>query len=329
MSDHQMSVPTRDMKGVLSGNLDVDAFAALLGAKCEEVSAYCGEVIESLDLRYDLLDQKERDRVILSVIKAIDSGTFKPSGKERSSDWEDGWQETLDEFVQNGYDPAALAPKYVAKYPVMRLFKEYVRPRDPLFELSYYTVYRHYLFQKYLHSFENIFEFGCGTGYNLVIMNKLFPSANLMGLDWARSSVDIVNLLGTRLGLPVTSRRFNYYEPDYSLDIPANSVVVTMNSLEQIGEDYGKFLRFLLNKKPKLVINSEPFLEMYDETNLVDHLAISYHNCRNYLWGYYEKLQQLQARKEINIVDAKRVCAGNLFHEAQSFVVWKPKPPIE
>jgi len=61
---------------------------------------------------------------------------------------------------------------------------------------------------------------------------------------------------------------------------------------------------------------------MYDDDDLIDHLAISYHDSRNYLRGYYDKLRQLEALDSINIVEATRVCAGNLFHEAQSFMVW-------
>jgi hypothetical protein len=191
-----------------------------------------------------------------------------------------------------------------------------------MFELNYYTVYRQFLFSTFLEPFDSIYEFGCGTGYNLAIMNSLFPGKRIMGLDWAESSVNIADALGTRLNAPISGQRFDYFQPDYDLEIPANSAVITLNSLEQIGGDYQAFLDFILAKKPALCINAEPILEMYDDNNLIDYLAIRYHKLRNYLCGYYGALKLLEAQGRIRIVSAQRVPVGNYFHEGYSFIVW-------
>lgn len=305
-----------------SGMLDAGCFAELLGTTRDEIAAACGELINGFDFRYDYVAGNDRDAVILKVIKAIDSGNFKVSGKERKDDWEQGWQENLDAFIASGYSIDALAPKYISKYDVSRLFSKYVRTRDRAFELNFYTVFRQYLFLTYFKTYRNIFEFGCGTGYNLAIMNRLFPDKRIMGLDWAGSSVKIADALGTHLKAPISGRRFDYYHPDHSLDIPAESVLITLNSLEQLGGDYGAFLDFVLEKKPSLCINAEPILEMYDENNLVDYLAIRYHNARNYLAGYYDALKRLEADGRIRIVREKRIPIGNFFHEGYSLIVW-------
>jgi SAM-dependent methyltransferase len=307
----------------LSGVLDAESFAELLGTICDEVVSGCGNLIDRFDFRYDVVMGEERDAVILAVIKAIDSGNFKSSGKERKDDWEKGWQENLVAFVASNYDIGTLAPKYISKHEVMRLFYRYVKPRDRMFELNFYTVFRHYLFLKYFGPYGNIFEFGCGSGYNLAIMNQLFPEKCIMGLDWAESSVKIANALGSQLGAPILGRRFDYYHPDYSLDIPSDSVVITLNSLEQLGSDHAAFLKFILKKKPALCINAEPFLELYNDNALIDCLAMRYHRCRKYLSGYFEALKRLECDGKIQIIKAQRVPLGSLFHEGYSIVVWR------
>ncbi len=314
--------PDRSSTGWLTGVLDADAFAVLFGTTRDTIISTCGDLLQRFDVRYEVMMGDERDSIVLDVLKAVDSGNFKASGKERKNDWEQGWQENLDAFIGSGYDVAALAPKYISKYDVSRLFQQYIKPYDRMFELNYYTVYRQYLFSTYLEPFDSIFEFGCGTGYNLAVMNSLFPDKRIMGLDWAESSVNIANALGTQLKAPVSGRRFDYFQPDYHLEIPANSAVITLNSLEQIGGDYQAFLDFILAKKPALCINAEPIVEMYDDNNLIDYLAIRYHKLRNYLCGYYGALKQLEAQGRIRIVHAQRVPVGNYFHEGYSFVVW-------
>jgi len=280
-------------------------------------------MIARYDFRYDVLTDRALEQIILQVLKAIDSGNFKPSGAGRRTDWEKGWQENLDAFVASGYDIAALAPKYISKYEISRLFSRYIKPRDPMFELNFYTVYRHYLFTTFLACADAIFEFGCGTGYNIAIMHQLFPHMRIMGLDWAESSVAIANTLGRILNAPISGRSFNYFRPDFDLNFPENSLVITLNSLEQIGQDHGAFLDFLLKKRPALCVHAEPFVELYDGDNLIDYLAIRYHTARNYLAGYLPALQKLVTEGRIEIIKIHRIPFGNLFHEGYSLVIWK------
>lgn len=307
----------------LTGVLDADAFARLFGTSRDDIISRCGAIIQQFDFTYQIVSADEQEAIVLDVLKAIDSGNFKASGKGRKNDWEAGWQENLDAFVTSGYDIAALAPKYISKYDVSRLFWRYIKPTDGMFELNYYTVYRHYLFSSYLESVDSIFEFGCGTGYNLAIMNSMFPDKSIMGLDWAESSVKIADALGAQRRAPITGKRFDYFQPDYDIDFPANSAVVTLNSLEQIGNDFQPFFDFILSKKPAICVNAEPILEMYDDSNLLDYLAIRYHKARNYLTGYYDALKRLDNEGRIRILKAQRVPTGNYFHEGYSLIVWQ------
>jgi SAM-dependent methyltransferase len=310
---------------LLTGILDANGYANLFGTTTDDIFSTCGILLNKFDFRYEIIQKEEQEKIILSVLKTIDSGELIPSGKDRKNDWEKGWQENLNAFIANEYDLSALAPKYISKYPISRLFQSYVKPYDKMFELNFYSIFRHYIFSTYFVPYNNIFEFGCGSGYNLAIMNRLFPDKNIFGLDWAESSVKIANTLGTSLNAAISGKLFNYFKPDYNLDIPSDSLLITLNSLEQLGNNYAAFLDFIITKKPALCINAEPFLEMYDENNLFDYLAIKYHKARNYLAGYYNALIQLESEGIIKIIKKQRIHFGNLFHEGYSLIVWNVK----
>jgi SAM-dependent methyltransferase len=304
--------------------LDEAGFARLLGTTADDIETQCGPLLRGYDFRYRILRDDALKDTVLKVIKTMDESPLSVSGRNRHQDWEKGWGENLQEFQKSKGDLDALVPKYMHKFPMKRLFADYIEPLDRDFEINFYKVYRHYLFKTYLAGYDPVFEFGCGTGYNLAIMARLFPEKSFWGLDWSENAVSIVDALAFSLGLErLRGRLFDYFSPDDSLEIPGNAAVITLNSLEQMGDDYGNFLDFLLRKSPPLCINSEPFVEMYDESDLLDYLAARYHRRRNYLRGYLPALKRLEADGIIEILKEQRVRLGNLFHDGYSLVIWR------
>ncbi|MGZ3579125.1 MAG: hypothetical protein ACXWMH_00015 [Syntrophales bacterium] len=304
--------------------LNAQGCARLFGTTAAEIERQCGDLLQKYDFRYRTVGGDAFKETLLKVIRTINESSLSVSGKGRHKDWETGIGENLRAFESGHYNLSELVPKYMYKFPVRRLFGEYIEPVDANFEVNFYTVYRQYLFKTYLDAYSSVFEFGCGTGYNLVIMEQLFPGKMLFGLDWARNSVKLVNTIAFALGIEtMKGRLFDFFSPDDSLEIAGDAVVITLNSMEQLGGDYNDFLQFLLRKKPALCINSEPFLEMYDENNLLDYLAAMYHRKRNYLKGYLPALKELEKEGRIKILKEHRVHLGNMFHEGYSLVIWK------
>lgn len=309
--------------------LSVEDFAIFLGTNIEQISTPIKNLITQSDFQYEVLEGNEREQVILQVLKDIDLKDFAKVGiPERQKTWEMAWSDHLNEFATKGFAQKELDPKFMRSNErsneILRLNKNYVKPVVPNFELNYAKVCKTWLFEKYLREVESVYEFGCGSGFNLVMLSQLYPDKKIYGLDWASSSVNLVNINAQKHELNITGSHFNFLDPDEQLEIENNSAFLTVAALEQVGKNHDKFINFILSKSPKLVINIEPIAEYYDTDNLVDYLALMYHKKRGYLDGYLAKLKELESHNKIEIVKTEPSYLGSLYHSAYSILVWIP-----
>ena len=307
--------------------LSVEDFAIFLGATTQDMPAIVKDIIAKADFKYEILQSEQREQVILQVLKDIEFKNFsKVDSPERKNIWEMAWSDHLNEFVAQNMAEKELEPTFMRQNEIVRLNKNYVKPHTPNFELNYAKVCKTWLFQKYLGEVEAIYEFGCGSGFNLVMLSEIYAHKKMYGLDWASSSVNLVNINAEKHGLNIKGRQFNMLEPNEDLETEENSAFLTIAALEQVGKNYHKFVDFILRRKPKVVINLEPIAEYYDCDNLVDYLGFTYHKKRGYLDGYLSKLRELESQNTIKIIKAEGSRLGGLYHDAYSIVVWTPLP---
>jgi hypothetical protein len=298
-------------------------FARRLGVR--ELPAACARLVEGRDFRYEVPQGKTQDDIVRRVEDHIESDRPTKVGEHRADIWESCWSENLDKFRQGGFDPEKLVPDFIKPGQPMRLDREYVVPSSPRFELEFFQVCRAFLFERYFRDAEAVLEFGCGSGFNLLALAQQLPGKRLCGLDWSRSSNEMLNTAGQKLGLPLTGRHFDFFNPDRGVDISPKTAVLTMCALEQVGARHQAFVDFLLEKKPLVVLNMEPLLELYDAANPVDALAIRFHRKRGYLEGLLPSLRQLEAERRIEILETKRFQFGSLYHECYSYIAWRTR----
>jgi SAM-dependent methyltransferase len=295
-------------------------FCRLFGVK--DLPAACARLVEGRDFSYEIPRQEDIARRVEDHI-ASDRPT--KVGEHRADIWESCWSENLDKFRQGGFDPEKLVPDFIKPGQPMRFNRQYILPASDRFELEFFQVCRAFLFERYFRDAGAIYEFGCGSGFNLLAAAQQFPGKRLCGLDWSRSSNEMLNTAGQKLGLPITGRHFDFFHPDRSLEVTPQTAVLTMCALEQVGPRHKPFIDFLLEKKPMVVLNMEPMLELYDEANAVDALAIRFHRKRGYLEGLLPSLKQLEAERRIEILELKRFQFGSLYHECYSYVAWRTR----
>jgi hypothetical protein len=320
-----MKIASRDLSSHDWRDIDAGHFARLFGTTAGALPPDCLEMIRTGDFAYRELPRQERDRIVLEVCKKIDSPTLTVAGSEGKERWERGWAENLREFVASGCDLAALVPKFVRPNQPIRFENDYVMPRNPQFELDCYRVFRRWLFRTFLADAPVIYEFGCGTGYNLAELAELYPRTELHGLDWVSAPKEIIRLLAERRGYRMTGHVFDMLAPDRSLALPAGATILAIGALEQIGTQWEPFLQFILDRKPALFVHVDSILEWYDEGSLTDYLAAKFDRRRKYLEGYWPRLQQLEVEGRIEILQTQRSPFGSLFHDGYSLIVWRPR----
>lgn len=300
-------------------------FADIFGTTVDLLSEATRTDILAHNWNYRPIEGAERDGVILNLLDRIESRRLTFVQNEDKSRWERGWGENLDEFNASGGKLDALVPKYLRPGLPVRLYGDFVQPEDPNFETNWYLIYRAWFVQRYLSKFENIYEFGSGSGFNVAYLAQQFPKARIVGLDWAQSAVEIVETLRKKHGLNVEGRQFDFFHPDDTLQMPKGSAVFTVGALEQTGTQWGDFLEFILRMKPACCFHIEPFYEWYDhENNLVDFTAWKAHQVRNFWRGFPEKIIELEKEGRARILKSKRSNFGSLVLEGYSQFIWQP-----
>jgi len=155
---------------------------------------------------------------------------------------------------------------------------------------------------------------------NIYLINQLFENIKLHASDSSKVSVEILEELNTYLNIDVEYDMIDI-KKKIDIEVKPNSAIVTTSSLEQVGGDIDNFIEFILQKKPKRVINIEPILEFSENTEF-DNLMKLYCEKRNYLKYYYSKLLQLERESKIKILFKKRTRVAGLFIE-NSVIVWE------
>lgn len=302
----------------------VEDFAFSFGTTVEDIPPDCKQLIAEKDFRYRFLEGEERDHVVLDVLRKTESDTQIVGGDDRQDVWEKGWDENLQDFITSNFDLSKLTPRFIRPDSIVRFNGNYIEPINLNFELDYYSVFRLWLFKKYLSDVQTIYEFGCGTGFNLVALAQLYPEKTLHGLDFVSPPREIINKITQVYSWNITGHLFDMRSPDEKFEIADNSVVFTIGTIEQLAGDFEAFLQFLLKRSPTLCIHVEPTIELYDEDNLVDYLAAKFHRKRGYTQGFLPRLQQLQNQGKIEILKVKRLFFGSLFMEGYNLIIWKP-----
>lgn len=272
---------------------------------------------------YRYPNQKEHEEYILYVLKQIAAPSITRSREENLKVFEKGWLENLRLILNGQINLQNLKPGYFRKNKFFRFDNNLIIPENGDIEYDLFTLSRYIIFSKYLCGYENIYELGCGSCHNLLMLSEMFPAKCLYGLDWVETSVKIADELSKKLNKNVTGFIFDMLNPSLDITIKPNSAIITIHSLEQLGNQYEKLLSFILNSRPRFVLHYEPIQELYDPDCLLDYMAVLYSEKRNYLSGYLTALRTLAAQNKIEILEAYRPYVGGVIHES-SLIIWRP-----
>jgi len=303
-------------------SLSVEDFEGAFG---EKLSPYVATQINKYSFQYAEFSSEEKESLLIKIVESLLDPNLQQSGEHRLDQWEDGWGENLELFLRNPSNVDLIIPKYFNKYGAIRWCGQFIRPVSEKFECHSLAIIQDWLFDKYLRDSPAVYEFGCGTGHNLLRARAVNDKASLYGLDWAVASQRIIERMAQhKIDPDIQAKRFDYFNPDESFHLVPGSAIYTVASLEQIGSRWDKFIKYIIRNRPKLCIHIEPVAELLDPTKLIDYLSIEYFSKRNYLNGFLDGLRQLENEGKVKIHRAQRTHIGSLFIEGYSVVVWSP-----
>lgn len=290
-----------------------------------KLSSFLKNKIRKITLRYRVLSVSERDAALKKIIDFLLADSVVSAGKHRYNQWENGWSENFNEFKKTG-KISSIMPRYFGKYPINRFRQEFIYAVSKNFEIEILSILQYWIFEKYLKKFPTVYEFGCGTGHNLLRLREVNKNATLWGLDWVKSSQKIVDSIAKVLGdEKLKSYQFDYFHPDKNFKLEKNGAVFTFASLEQTGKRYKKFIDYILKNRPALCVHIEPISETLDPNVLLDFLSIEYFKKRKYIDGFTDYLKELENKNEIKIHNIQRSYIGSLFVDGYSVIIWSPK----
>ena len=277
------------------------------------------DVIDFLDklfpIEYNELNFEEYQEYMTLVLQILNKLSF-------DIDFDRNWIVILQNIVDKQKKDVvnSLKPTWFRNDKFYVIDKKFCTTNTEVLDWKYQLAVRNIIFSKYLFDVENVYDFGSGSGINIYLINQLFEKIKLHASDSSKVSVEILEELNNYLGIDVGYDMIDI-KNKINIDIEPNSAVITTSALEQVGGDIDSFIDFVLEKKPKRVINIEPILE-FSHNNEFDNLMKLYCEKRNYLKYYYSKLLQLERENKIKILFKKRTRVGGLFIE-NSVIVWE------
>ena len=303
--------------------ITLESFCEAFDRSTKELPELLKKTHESINTNWRMPTLEESEEYILTMLKRTYATRDSRDEEVNREAFEKGWSENLQLAKSNGICAENLRPRYFRESKFFRFAKKIIIPENPNLEYDLFTLSRLLVFTRFLSDFDEIYEFGCGSCGNVHLLSQTYPDKSYVGLDWTEAAVEMAQRLGKETGMNVSGRLFNFLRPDESVTLSPKRAVLTIHALEQIGDNFGNWIEYLLKEKPGIVINYEPLVELYDPDNLYDALAIKYCEMRGYLNGYLTTIRRLAQEGKVEILKEVRPCIGGIWHEA-SLIVWRP-----
>jgi SAM-dependent methyltransferase len=314
---YQKKILIRNINSSNKLKLSLDDIYKLLGEKKDSNTRY----IKYKKLFYQIPLPTQIDTFLLDYFNFINSKFITKSGTyKKYLAWEKGWKFNLNRIKRN-FNIKFLTPKFVRKDQLLRINGKYIIPKSSNFETKLFQTIKLIIFYKYIKNINYIYEFGCGTGHNLIFLSKHFKNLKFIGTDYSRASQNILNIVNKRFS-NINGFFFDITKPSKNFYIKKNSIIFTVGTMEQVGKKYRSFFKFLRKNKPNIIIHFETFNELYSNYTITDYLTKKYLNKRNYLKNYLSFLRDKEKKKIIKITKVQRIF-GNQFHEGYSCVIYK------
>ncbi len=261
----------------------------------------------------------EHEALVESILRRIAEDEQVVGAPDRTQAWERGWREALDRFKRKPV-LESLVPAFIHLERPVRYRQAFYEPSEGQNELTFVHLMQEKI-GDWLSDCPVVVEFGCGTGYNLLSLAERFPEKHYYGFDFVDSAVELVNEAGWALQREAQAFRFDMRKPNGSYKLGPRIGAFTFGAVEQLAGDFQPFIEYLIDERPKVVVHVEPTIELLDQANEVDALAIAFMQKRGYTSGF---LPALQSDPRIEVLTVERSGFGSLMIEGYNLIAWRP-----
>ena len=300
-------------------------FEKSFGVNESEMTAKAIALIADLDFEITEIVGEAKDDLLIQVVDKIRQDEQVIASPIRKEIWQKGWAENLQLYLDSGGAYSTLIPRFIRSGLPIRWFGKYFKTHDQNFELNYISILREFLFESYFKDIASLYEFGAGTGFNLVHASQSLPGVKLLGTDFVPSAVELINRVGSDFSIPLSASVFDMMNPgNENLKMDPDSGVLTFGSLEQLGGNLKPMIDYLRQQRPNVCVHIEPAIELYNPEVLEDYLAIWFQAKRGYSAGLITLLQEYQNQGLISVKKIQRLNFGSLMMEGYNLIVWEP-----
>jgi len=298
--------------------------AKLFHSNVREINNFCKKLLNR-KIQYKFLKGSERDTIVIKILQRIFEDNQIINDPKRKKVWSKGWGEVLKSYHKTK-NVKYLIPKFYThrENKIFRLGGQFIKTSNPLFEIHMVNIFRHWYFKRYFNSVNNIYEFGSGTGHNLIELSNIFPKKKLYGSDFVKSSVNLLKLISLKKKINLQAFMFNMTNPNIKIKILNKSGIFTSGAVEQLGGNISKFINYLVSQKPEIIVHVEPTAYFYKSDKLPDILGKIFQTKRGYSSNLLIFLKKLESEKKIKILKTFRSPFGSLMMEGYDFIAWKP-----
>ncbi len=291
----------------------------------KKIDNFTSNLIKKKKIYYSELDSIKRDKAIVDTLKKINAENRIIISKGRKKIWENGWGDINYNFKKKK-NIKNLIPQFYSKRSNLyfRLNGRFIKSAKS-FEYEMINIYRHWYFRKYLKNIENIYEFGAGSGHNLVSLMKIFPQKKIFASDFSKNSVKLLKNISDYKNYNWKCFQFDMKKQNKKIFLKKNSAVYTSGSIEQLSGKIDNFFNFIILNKPKICIHIEPMPQLFKTNNLEDNLSIMALEKKKYSTNFLEKIYQLKKQKKIKIIKLLKSPFGSQLIDGMNLLVWKFK----
>ncbi len=282
-------------------------------------------LIKKKKIYYSELNTIKRDKAIVDTLKKINTENRIVTSKGRKKIWEKGWGDINYNFKKKK-NIKNLIPQFYSKRSNLyfRLNGSFIKSAKS-FEYEMIDIYRHWYFKKYFKNIENIYEFGAGSGHNLISLMKIFPQKKIFASDFSKNSVNLLKSISDYKNYNWKCFQFDMKKINKRIILKKNSAVYTSGSIEQLSGKIDNFFNFIIKNKPKVCIHIEPMPQLFKTNNLEDILSIMALEKKKYSTNFLEKIYQLKKQKKIKIIKLLKSPFGSQLIDGMNLLVWKFK----